>query len=47
MTSVCCELYYKYGMYLAPFTAMLTTARHIGFNKNIDTIKIENADGKE
>ena len=26
MTSVCCELYHKYGMYLAPFTAMLTNA---------------------
>ena len=49
MTSVCCELYYKYGMYLAPFIAMLTTARHIDFNKNknIDTIKIEDADGKQ
>ena len=23
LTSVCCELYYKYGMYLGPFTAML------------------------
>ena len=34
LTSVCCELYYKYGMYLAPFTAMLTTAKHINFNKN-------------
>ena len=34
LTSVCCELYYKYGMYLAPFTAILTTARHIDFNKN-------------
>ena len=26
LTSICCKLYYKYGMYLAPFTAMLTTA---------------------
>ena len=36
LTSVCCELYYmyKYRVYLAPFTAMLTTARHIDFNKN-------------
>ena len=25
LTSVCCELYYKYRMYLAPFSAMLTT----------------------
>ena len=49
LTSVYCELYYKYGMYLAPFTAMLTTARHIDFNKNknIDIIKIEDADGKQ
>lgn len=41
LTNACCEVYYKYGMYLAPFTAMLTTARHINFNKkkNIDTIK--------
>ena len=48
-TSVCCEPYYKYGMYLAPFTAMLTIARHIDFNKNknIDTIIIEDADGKQ
>jgi len=38
LTSACCELYYKYGMYLAPITAMLTTVRHIDFknNKNID-----------
>ena len=34
LTSTCCELYYRYGMYLAPFTAMLTTARHINFEKN-------------
>ena len=29
LTSVCCELYHKYGMYLAPYTAMLTTARQL------------------
>ena len=41
LTSSCCELYYRYGMYLAPLTAMLTTARHIDFNKkeNIDIEK--------
>ena len=45
LTSACCELYYRYGMYLAPFTAMLTTVRHIDFSnkdievKNIDTQK--------
>ena len=38
LTSICCELYYKYGMYLAPFTAMLTTAKHINFNKNKNAI---------
>ena len=41
LTSSCCELYYRYGMYLAPFTAMLTTARHINFNKK-ENINIEN-----
>ena len=39
LTSVCCELYYKYGMYLAPFTAMLTTTKHINFNKNKNVIE--------
>ena len=38
LTSICCELYYKYGMYLAPFTAMLTTAKHINVNKNKNAI---------
>ena len=33
LTRTCCELYYRYGMYLAPFTAMLTTARHIDFTE--------------
>ena len=33
----CCELYYKFGMYLAPFTAALTTAKYIDFsNKGKD-----------
>ena len=38
LTSVCCELYYKYGKYLAPFTAMLAYAKHINFNKNKNAI---------
>ena len=44
LTSVCCELYYKYGMYLAPFTAMLTTERHIDLNKNknVDNKNLDN-----
>ena len=44
LTGVCCELYYKYGTYLAPFTAMLTTARHIDFNKNKNIM--DNKNGK-
>ena len=43
LNSVCCELYYKYGMYLAPFTALLTTAQHISF-KEIPVKLIEGAD---
>ena len=38
LTSISCELCYKYGMYLAPLTAMLTTAKHINFNKNKNAI---------
>ena len=44
LTSVCCELHYRYRMYLAPFTAMLTTARHIDFNKNKNIV--DNKNGK-
>ena len=54
LASSCCELYYKFGMYLAPFTAMLTTARHIGFrqpkgeqgSKNHENSTIENEGDK-
>ena len=46
VTSSCCELYYKFGMYLAPFTAMLTTARHIDFNKEEAPCSTENIDIK-
>ena len=42
LTSVRCELYYKYGMYMAPFTAMLTIAKHIHFNKNAIEKMMEN-----
>lgn len=35
LTTACCELYYKYGMYLAPFTAMLTTVKNINFKNKI------------
>jgi len=39
LTSSCCELYYKFGMYLAPFTALLTTAKHINFETENEDIK--------
>lgn len=44
LTSTCCELYYRYGMYLAPFTAMLTTTKHINFveDKESENIDIKN-----
>ena len=29
LTNTCCELYYRFEMYLAPFTAMLATVKHI------------------
>jgi len=42
LQSACCELYYRYGMYLAPLITALTTAKHCdwghvednGFNEN-------------
>ena len=44
LTSACCELYYRYGMYLAPFTTMLTTAKHIEpfASQKDENIDIEN-----
>jgi hypothetical protein len=29
LTGLCCTLYHKYGMFLAPLTAALATARHV------------------
>ena len=41
----CCELYYRYGMYLAPFTGMLTTLKNIDFSKKeSENIDIENGE---
>ena len=33
LNSATCELYHRYGMYLAPLTAALTTARHCRFEQ--------------
>ena len=47
LTSSCCELYYRYGMYIAPFTAMLTTVKHIDFKKEEENIDIKNDESDE
>jgi hypothetical protein len=31
VTTACCELYHRYGMYLAPLTAAVTTIKHCQF----------------
>jgi hypothetical protein len=31
VTTACCELYHRYGMYLAPVTAAMTTIKHCEF----------------
>ena len=31
LMTACCELYHRYGMYLAPLTAAMTTAKHCQF----------------
>ena len=41
LTSVTCELYHKYGMYLAPITTALTTARYCEF-KQTDLVNNNN-----
>ena len=33
LQSACCELYYRYGMYLAPLTTALTTAKHCDWGR--------------
>jgi len=33
-SSACCELYFRYGMFLAPLTAALTTAKHCEWGHN-------------
>ena len=43
LSSAACELYHRYGMYLAPFTTILTTINHCEFNKQpIEEIQISN-----
>ena len=39
LQSACCELYYRYGMYLAPLTAVLTTAKYCDWKFAEHTVK--------
>lgn len=40
LSSATCDLYHRYGMYLAPLTALLTTVKHCRFKqKNIPIIE--------
>ena len=34
LSSACCELYFHYGMFLAPLTAALMTAKHCEWGHN-------------
>ena len=45
LTTACCELYYRYGMYLAPLTAAMTTAKHCQFGDqgSLANISTDNA----
>ena len=45
LTTITCELYHKYGMYLAPITAALTTAKYCEFKQIKSNVNINN-DGK-
>ena len=51
LTSVTCELYHKYGMYLAPITTALTTARYCEFKQkdlvNNNGERESNCDGRD
>ena len=44
LNNACCELYYKYGMFLAPLTTILTTAKHVELKRKEEDIKDENSE---
>ena len=47
MNKSCCELYHKYGMYLAPLTTLVTTAKHCDFKGKKYNDSIITEDGPE
>ena len=38
--TACCDLYYRYGMYLAPATAVLTTVKHCDWPSFYSLVKL-------
>jgi len=42
LQSACCELCYRYGMYLAPISTALTTAKHCDWGRVEDNAFIQN-----
>ena len=44
LTTACCELYHRYGMYLAPLTAAMTTAKHCQRVRDGGSIAYEDGD---
>ena len=44
LTTACCELYYRYGMYLAPLTAAMTTAKHCQFEDQSNLLHTKDKD---
>lgn len=46
LSGACCELYYRYGMYLAPLTTVLTTAKHCDWGYHIKaSVPLKTDDG--
>ena len=41
VSALACELYHRYGMFLAPLTAALTTARHCQFEHGVARVDID------
>ena len=47
LTTACCELYNRYGMYLAPLTAAMTTAKHCQFGDRETPANTTTEDGDD
>lgn len=47
LTTICCELYHRYGMYLAPLSAVLTTVKHCEFKHKNTSIYKDDIDTRD